>query len=275
MLAPESAEVREALARLPENPEPYPLTDGNDPASGKPILVYAPRDQAIMALVPGGEFLLGSAKEEALPEEKPQRKILLRPFYVDLYEVTNRRYALFVAQTGHAPPVHWASQKTPPAGSEDCPVTWVSHEDALAYVGWAGHRLPTELEWEKAARGTDGRTYPWGEDLPPAWLANINLPAPQKAMPVGMHPLGLSPYGCHDMVGNAQEWTFYDFLHYRYRGLEEGSEDPPAPTTGSFKVLRGGAFVDIAEFGRTTYRSFHKPDARTGLFGFRVARDVK
>jgi formylglycine-generating enzyme required for sulfatase activity len=271
-VAPESAAVRELLATLPERRDPYPLGAERDPASGRAVLVYAARDQAILVLVPDGEFLLGSNRPDALPEEMPQRRVSLHAFYVDRYEVTNRRYARFVAQTGRAAPPYWGG-KEPPAVALDQPVTWVSHEDATAYARWAGLRLPTEVEWERAARGTDGRSYPWGDQAPDASLAELDRPMQGWPAEVASHPLGASPSGCVDMSGNVVEWTLDCFAPYRWRSLEDGVRNPPPCATGNYRVLRGGAFLDIPEFGRTTYRSFAAPDSRTGIFGFRVASD--
>lgn len=271
-VAPESEVVLELLGALPERTEPYPLTPERDARSLLPSLIYVARDAGIMTLVPGGAFLLGSARADALPEEQPQRSVVLAAFYVDRYEVTNRRYAKFVARTGHAPPPHWSGGVPAPA-LLDLPVTWVSYDDAVAYLRWAGGRLPTEIEWERAARGVDGRTYPWGEQLPTTELAQIGQLAATSPAPVASHPLGASPMGCVDMSGNALEWTLDCYAPYRYAALGENSPTPPPVASGNYRVLRGGAFLDIPEFGRTTFRSFLKPESRNGICGFRGARD--
>jgi len=271
-LAPESERVRDALASLPEAPDPWPLTRETD-RTGKPMLVYAAGDAAVLALVPEGECKIGWASAEALPEEQPERTIVVGAFYIDRYEVSNRRYARFVAATRHVPPPHWRGKAEPPHELLDHPVVWVSYDDALAYALWARHRLPTELEWEKAARGADGRTFPWGEAPPDERLAEINRLYAAETAPVASHPLGASPFGCLDMCGNAAEWTSDTYAPYRYATLVDARAAAVPPPGALFKVVRGGAFIDIAELGRATFRSFQKPEVKAALYGFRVARD--
>jgi len=198
-----------------------------------------PKDGKEMVRVPAGRFLYGKEKREAeLPE-----------FWIDKAPVTNAEYARFVAETGHEPPEHWEGE-TPPKEIAGHPVTFVSWDDATAYAGWADGRLPTEQEWEKAARGTDGREYPWGE-----WAedrCNSKEAGIGGTTPVGQYsPQGDSPYGCVDMAGNVWEWTASEH--------EQGG-----------RVLRGGAFGNEGGGARCATRVGDAPDFRVLVNGFRV-----
>jgi len=207
----------------------------------------SPKDGKEMVRVPAGTFLYGDDKKEVeLPE-----------FWIDKAPVTNAEYARFVAETGHKPPEHWKG-RTPPNQIADHPVTYVSWDNAVAYAMWAGGRLPTEEEWEKAARGTDGREYPWGE-----WAqghCNSHEARIGSTTPVGLYsPQGDSLYGCQDCAGNAWEWTTSEH--------ELGG-----------RVLRGGAFFNKGRYVRCAsrfrliplihYRS--GPNNRGRYVGFRL-----
>jgi formylglycine-generating enzyme required for sulfatase activity len=194
-----------------------------------------------MVYIPGGEFWLGSNDEDADEEDKPARRVYVPSFAMDRTEVTNTEYRRFK-------PDH-----TFPAGEDNLPVTNVLYDEAAAYAKWAGKRLPTELEWEKAARGTDGRRYPWGNDWKPERVTarprKSNNPEPiltkrptnqcvvgnSRVRSVGSKPDGASPYGCLDMAGNAWEWV---------QGFYHG--DPER------RLLRGGA-VGYGERACRTY----------------------
>jgi formylglycine-generating enzyme required for sulfatase activity len=168
--------------------------------------------------------------------------------------VTNAEYARFVAESSHTPPLHWKG-KTPPKELANHPVVNVSWHDATAYAEWAGKRLPTEEEWEKAARGTDGRVYPWGDQEPTAKLCNFNQNE-NGTTPVGKYsPQGDSPYGCVDMSGNVWEWTASDH-------------------EGGGKVLRGGSWYDDTLDVRGSYRGINDPDNHDGGIGFRCVVSV-
>jgi len=198
-----------------------------------------PKDGKEMVRVPAGKFLYGDDKREVeLPE-----------FWIDRAPVTNAEYARFVAETGHEPPVHWEGE-TPPKEIADHPVVNVSWDDATAYAEWAGGRLPSEQEWEKAARGTDGRKYPWGK-----WAegrCNSQEAGVGGTTPVGQYSLpGDSPYGCVDMAGNVWEWTASEH--------EQGG-----------RVLRGGAFLDEDRYVRCAARSWDLPYNCRRNCGFRV-----
>jgi formylglycine-generating enzyme required for sulfatase activity len=200
-----------------------------------------PKDGKEMVRVPAGVFLFGEEKE----------KIELPEFWIDRTPVTNAEYARFVAATGHELPQHWKG-KTPPKEIADHPVTYVSWRDAVAYAEWVGKRLPTEQEWEKAARGTDGREYPWGDQAPTPELCNFGGNE-GGTTPVGKYsPQGDSPYGCVDMAGNVWEWTASD------SGVGK-------------KVLRGGAWSYLWRYVRAAYRFRLTPGYRGTGAGFRCA----
>jgi len=152
-----------------------------------------------MVLILPGDYVVGS--DEGEPDERPARAVSEDGFYLDATEVTNRAYARFVAQTGHPAPPHWGGH-SPPAEIMDLPVVCVSWEDASAYAGWVGKRLPTEEEWEEAARGPEGLAYPWGD-----WFDREAAGFGPKPSPVGSHEKDRSPLGCLDMAGNVAEWT--------------------------------------------------------------------
>lgn len=173
-----------------------------------------------MIVIPAGKFLMGTTEEQArkltkqfgyhiswLSGEVPQREMELPAYAIDKYPVTNAQYAEFCKATGHAQPFHWRDGK-PPQRLLDHPVFGVNHADATAYAKWAGKRLPTEAEWEKSARGTDGRMFPWGDEFDPdacCWNRDKSGEGP-RIVPVTAMPQGASPYGVRHTVGNVAEW---------------------------------------------------------------------
>ena len=263
-----------------------------------------------MAAIPAGEFVMGSPNNEGLTDERPQHTVFLHAFLIDRYEVTNAQYEQFVNATGHAVPVNpnpsftlWNGGRPLP-GSETHPVVNVSWHDATAYCAWAGKRLPTEAEWEKAARGTDGRRYPWVNEwsLTKAnsasywagraiefkdtlewrafWVegegARISkergLKGEVLTLPVGSLPQGASPYELFDMAGNASEWVQDWFEPYSY--LRAPRENPPGPAGKLLKVIRGGSWLKPATSLRTADRDYGFPDEQQSGTGFRCAKDV-
>ena len=167
-----------------------------------------------MVLVPAGEFLMGS--EQGDDDEQPVHRVFLDSFYLDTFEVTNGRFAKFVAAIQSEPPWGFADQETPVVHAER-PVRWVNWLEATGYCLWAGKRLPTEAEWEKAARGTDGRPYPWGAEPPTPVHAVFGLKeGAETVAPIGDRDKGISPYGVHDLAGNLYEWVsdWYDDAFY-------------------------------------------------------------
>lgn len=225
------AAAREALALLDREPA-REIEKGALSALAPEGMVY----------VPAGFFLAGKGAE----------KTFCAGFYIDRHEVTNERYSAFLKATGHRLPATWVTTD-PPAGKEKHPVTSVALEDALAFAEWAGIRLPTELEWERAARGTDGRAYPWGNEWDPA-KGNF---APDGTLPVQSKPFDRSPEGCFDMAGNVMEMTL-------------ATEDPSGATRGP--VIKGGHWSDdfhpeyATTFSRWPVDRAHQ-DVATGFRG--------
>lgn len=207
-----------------------------------------PRPGAIVE-IPAGPFLMGI--NQFGPDEQPQRQVQLPVFMIDRYPVTNDEYKRFVEETGHRLPKHWEGGTFPP-GKANHPVVNVSWHDATAYSKWTGKRLPTEAEWEKAARGTDGQLYPWGNDFSRDHC-NVFETGLQSTTPVGLFPTGVSPYGVYDMAGNVWEWTADWF--------DAGKR---------YKVLRGSSWLNLSDSARCTYRSYYQvPDRLSSNIGFR------
>jgi serine/threonine protein kinase len=234
---------------------------------------------ATMVLVPAGDFIMGSDSD--FTNERPKRKVFLDDFYIDTSEVTNADYKKFVDATGHPLPyvnAFWAEQfnwrnNTYPPGKADHPVVLVSWFDAAAYAKWANKRLPTEAEWEKAARGTDGRIWPWGN----TWdIDNCNIRESfiNSTQPVRLFISGQSPYGCRGMAGNAMEWVSDWYADNYY--LHAPEKNPTGPTKGIYKTVRGGAWdTNINLYARTSYRQYFQPKEKKNDLGFRCAKDAE
>jgi iron(II)-dependent oxidoreductase len=324
-------------------PQTYP--------EGLPRNIVMKKDKSEMILIPAGEFLMGSTKEEAkdseekwglneglLESETPQHIVYIDAFYIDKYEVTNEQYKKFVDETGHRVPTvptkeeviaalkselgeaekisaskinatiqeltstlsPWAwKDGTYPPGKSNHPVVLVNWYDAQAYANWAGKRLPTEAEWEKAARSTDGRIYPWGNDWDATRCNNAErialkpLPTLQESLkwfydewetlapveraqnttvPVGSYRKGKSPYGVEDMAGNVFEWCadWYDKDYYSH----SPERNPQGPKNGTTRVLRGGSWNYPGFKLRSTYRNMHAPSIGGAPNGFRCVMDA-
>jgi formylglycine-generating enzyme required for sulfatase activity len=223
-----------------------------------------------MVLVPAGEFTMGS--DEGDDDEQPLHRVVLDSFYLDTFEVTNGRFAKFVAAIQSEPPWGFADQETPVIQAER-PVRWVNWMEALGYCLWAGKRLPTEAEWEKAARGTDGRTYPWGNDPPTAAHAVFGLTEGDETVsPIGHRTLGSSPYGVHDLAGNLYEWVtdWYDEEFY----TRQPTRNPRGPGEGTTKVQRGGSYINGPYRLRAAFRTKGDPTEHDPHVGFRCAQDA-
>lgn len=241
-------------------------------------VIVKEKDGAQMVLIPAGEFVMGS--KEWFNDEQPSRKVYLDNFYIDKYEVTNAQYKKFITETGHRIPINhtdprydlWKKDGSFPPEIAQKPVVNVSWEDAVAYAKWAGKRLPTEAEWEKAARGTDQRRYPWGNNDPDAKCANFARPWEGEKTFVDVTSMkeGASPYGVFHMAGNVSEWVddLYDHDFYK-TGL---SKNPKASYGGSYRVIRGGSWMDPDFYLRCTNRDFDMPGDRHGSIGFRCVR---
>jgi formylglycine-generating enzyme len=232
-------------------------------------------DGSELVLIPGGEFLMGA--EDGYPDERPVHRVYVGDFYIAENLVTNLQYSRFVREVGYPVPfvddsrAEWANwdreTRAFPSGRGEHPVVLTSWVDAVAYCEWAGLRLATEAEWEKAARGgLHGKRFPWGdEDISPG-LANYDNQ--EGSTPVGSYrPNG---YGLYDMAGNAWEWVadYYDAKYYSRSPLR----DPRGPEQGSSRVLRGGTWLLFARYCRVSYRFRNSPNFRASLVGFRVAR---
>ncbi|GIK71666.1 MAG: hypothetical protein BroJett021_06540 [Chloroflexota bacterium] len=227
--------------------------------------VVNPVDGATYVPVPAGEFIMGSPESVGDDDEHPQHTVYLDAFWIMQTEVTNAQYARCVAAGACSAPdnSYW---QDPAYGQH--PVTDVDWNQAAAYAQWVGGRLPTEAEWEKAARGTDGRTYPWGDEQPDSSLANC-CGFVNDTTPVGSYPAGASPYGALDMAGNVWEWTadWYDSGYYS----QSPAQNPTGPAGGDYRVLRGGSFYVDSAFVRVAGRRRYNLDLRSWNLGFRVA----
>lgn len=223
-----------------------------------------------MVTIPAGPFVRGTMSGGF--DEQPQRTIHLDTFSIDRYEVTNHQYQQFVAATGHrkaAPPSRYAKSMGK-MRSPNQPVVYVSWDDAVAYCRWKGKRLPTEAEWEKAMRGTDGRLWPWGNQEKPngANWGRVQDGHDVSAR-VGTFPTDKSPYGVMDGAGNVMEWVadWYQEAYYK----DSPDKDPPSPEFGIFRVMRGGGYTTTGGDLRITSRSRMVPDFRDETIGFRCA----
>ena len=280
-------------------PMPPPLADADckadSPKAVKKSSAAAPEG---MVYVSTGAFTMGSPPGEGHYDEEPAHRVCLSGFYIDRHEVTNAQFHEFTEATGYVTEAEkdaslaedrtWRHPDGLGSNAGDIPnhpVVCVTWNDANAYATWAGKRLPTEAEWEKAARGTDGRRYPWGNANPTSTLANIadksvelrwsdaSLDDNYKtASPVGSFPNGKSVYGTEDMGGNAWEWCS-DWWSSGY--YESGpSNNPTGPETGEFKVIRGGSWFSGADGARTAHRMHFRPVGSSAAIGFRCVKDI-
>jgi formylglycine-generating enzyme required for sulfatase activity len=230
-----------------------------------------------MVLIPADSFSMGSHDSQADEDERPIHAVTLGAFLMDNREVTVARFRLFCTETGRAFP------RQPPWSAEDHPVVNVTWDDAAAYCRWAGKRLPTEAEWEMAARGgTVGRLFPWGETFE---CAAGNFDDETRVDPftvpggagcdkfVETAPVGSFPpneYDLYDMVGNVWEWCF-DWHGKNYYG-KSPKKNPTGPATGEYRTVRGGSWANpLPKYFRLSARNWHLPDTRSDCIGFRCA----
>ena len=288
----------EALTEQPKPSSPPRIVDST-PAAAPPRSSATPI-RFDWVTIPAGKFIMGSDKKRdtnAYSDETPQHEVYVPEFQIARVPVTNAQYKAFVDATGYVTTAEekgtalgyvngkwewvkgadWRHPRGPKSsiqGKDHHPVTCISWHDAMAFCKWAGVRLPTEAEWEKAARGTDGRIWPWGNEQPTKEHCNFNRNV-DDTTPVGKYPKGASPYGCLDMAGNVWEWT-----SSRWGGTDWAKPGYPYPydpddgredlTVDDSRVLRGGSFSDNAASVRCAYRDGCDPDGRDGDRGFRV-----
>jgi len=221
-----------------------------------------------MVLIPAGEFLMGA--EDGLPDMRPMHRVYVSTYWLDQHEVTNQQYRQCMESGGCAPPKDHSAYDD--AARADHPVTNVTWTQARNYCGWRGKRLPTEAEWEKAARGTDGRLYPWGNsDDMVKGRSRSGEHTKDGTVPVGSIEFARSPYGVADLVMNASEWVNDWYAEDFYRSSP--SRDPQGPARGGFKVLRGGEPGDRPLELRASYRGWDDMSYWGPSVGFRCAQD--
>jgi formylglycine-generating enzyme required for sulfatase activity len=296
-----------------ETPQPTagPPTSSGDRLStpGAASADVSDQDGMPLILIPAGNFGRGAAPEHlalmfdlcplcdpgTVADQSPSRSIYLDVYWIDKTEVTVAQFTKFINETGYIttaeqkgsgsvfnPTAGWTAlpgatwRNSIPVGDTNTnyPVSQVSWHDAVAYCAWAGRRLPTEAEWEKAARGVDGRLFPWGNGEPDGTLLSFNLNA-GGAVPVGSFPAGSSPYGVLDMSGNLWEWVadYYDESYYSYAP----DRNPLGPSAGDGRTIRGGSWATLRDtelvYATTTFRLWNYPDISSNALGFRCAID--
>lgn len=241
------------------------------------------KDRAPMVEIPSGSFPMGvpPGDRDGGRDEYPRHEVLLDTFWIDQFEVTNGRYVEFVKSAGHRVPQNptnptrnlWQGDSITESLAER-PVINVDWFDADAYCKWAGKRLPTEAEWEKAAKGTSDRRFPWGNVEPTAKHLNYNQRwiGEKTLMPVGSYEAGKSPYGVYDVVGNVWEWVndWYDARYYE----KSPSKNPTGPQEGTKKVIRGAGWQNETPTVRIFTRVDSDPTMRNESTGFRCAADA-
>ena len=239
------------------------------------------KDTAPMVLVPEGVFPMGvpAAARDGGVDERPNHDVFLDTFYIDKYEVTNGRYLTFITETGHRTPQHpsdptkglWQGN-TMPESVVDLPVINVDWFDAEAYCRWAEKRLPTEAEWEKAAKGPNDWRFPWGDLEPTDKHLNYNQVTwrgETTLVPVGIYEAGKSPYGAYDMAGNVWEWCF----DYYKRGYPGGAvTDPTGHTSPGKRISRGGGWNNKSVHLRAANRATDYAPERSNNLGVRLVR---
>ncbi|OIR19346.1 serine/threonine-protein kinase pkn1 [mine drainage metagenome] len=291
-LKEESSRIRAAgedIALHEENENRKNQGVGYAPAEAEALLTPEQwKELGTSVLIPAGKFQMGTNLKNADAASHPQHTVQLKAYRIDKYLVTNAQYARFIAATGHRPPSSWKDGKIP-QGAALYPVTMVNWYDATAYSKWAGKRLPTEAEWEKAARGTDGRRWPWGNEMDPARLNTYYNVG--SASNVNTYSNGVSPYGVYDMAGNVDEWVADDFEPYK--GTDAGAEvfqgkmarvqseedktmkvADLVPVNRQYKVLRGGSWKSDPFSTATYHRDYSWPNYASDFYGFRCASNV-
>jgi formylglycine-generating enzyme required for sulfatase activity len=261
--APPDGELEE-----PEDDQPPPPTSE--------LLTISHPISLHLARIPAGEFQMGSVMardRHAEEDELPPHPVRVTEFHIGRYPVTNRQYRAFVRATGYEMPRHWEESRIP-LGKQNHPVVLVTWHDGVAFCAWLRaetgrpFRLPTEAEWEKAARGTDSRTYPWGDNPPDRDRCNFDQPErTDGTTTIGRYsPQGDSPYGCADMAGNVHEWCLSLYESYPYQA-DDGRDHLQS---GGLRVLRGGSWAAGERAMRCASRRSNYPDNGWSDIGFRV-----
>ncbi len=275
-LPPDELKLYFTLTRRAEAPQPAPT-----PEAAR--LVFEPQ----MVKIPAGKFLMGFSKEQAAQAIKdgldkswvewaqPQHTVELSEYFIGKYPITNREYQAFVKDAKNKPPRGWDGDQFP-EGKGGHPVVHVSWNNATEYCKWLSektkkqYRLPTEAEWEKAARGEDGRAYPWGDEFDPN-KANTAESGIKGTSEVGQFsPQGDSPYGCADMAGNVWEWCSDWFDAEEYKNRTDAEKDPQGPQKDQARVLRGGSWGNYRSSARCSVRRRYEPGSFSNDVGFRV-----
>ena len=246
-----------------------------DPNRFKEFKVITGIDQSPMVLIPEGTFVMGSPPVDGDPDEIPQRTIYLSAYYIDLYEVTHAQFKNYLKGIGSKEKLVIPVFEDNPALllADNLPANGVSWDSASDYCHWLGKRLPTEAEWEKAARGERGLKWPWGNNWKEG-AANIQGDEDhfKYTSPPGSFERGRSPYGLYDMAGNVGEWVsdWYDGAYY----LSGPFKDPKGPSNGKFKVYRGGSWEDAPANVRSAKRFEAAPHQSSAVIGFRCAKEA-
>jgi len=236
---------------------------GRNPQGGEEL--WREKDGAIVVRVPGGEFQMGSPATEGEPSEHPRHVVRVSSFLMDKTEVTWGQYKRFLAASSRPPP------KSPIWGTPEAfPVSSITWEEARAFCAWAGGRLPTEAEWERAARGDDARQYPWGNTFDP-WRCNTRDGGPHAPTPAAAYPDCVGPYGVLDLAGSVLEWCsdWYGETYY----AESPVENPTGPETGTKRVMRGGNWMSASPMVRVASRLGSEPTWPGPMTGFRCAQE--
>lgn len=230
--------------------------------------IFVPPDSTI--LIPAGQYEIGYNK--GLPDQKPVRLVTVRAFYLDNHEVTNAQYSAFLDSTGHRLPIYWQDSLY---NDPDMPVVGVSWYDAEAYCKWAGKRLPTEAEWEIAARGgLKDEKFPFEGRIN---SDKVNYHYDDYNDPEGLKIAGQYPpngYGLYDMAGNVWEWTADWYRQTAYQDTTD-LDSPSGPAKGQARVIRGGSWNYIADFQTVYYRNRAAPEMKVNYIGFRCAKDAE
>ncbi len=251
---------------------------GSEPiveATLRPFQAPKAKDPAALITIPAGEFVMGSKAGDGQPDESPQRAVYLDAYTIDKYEVTVEQYAAYLKKSGAEPPDFWERVNQKEDGNR--PVVGVDWLDSKDFCEYYGKQLPTEAQWEKAARGTDGRKYPWGSDDPGPLFANfasgVSFSYSKSLAAVGSYESGKSPYGVYDMVGNVWEWVLdnYDKAYYQVAT----AKNPAGPASADYKVIRGGSWSKRPAVARSAGRMYVAPSTRSNSLGFRCVGEAK